>query len=70
MSRIDLDKLRSINSGGRTRGTVRVRELTNTDDRTRAGFEIDYADGRQEAVVRPPTTRGRVNAETGEVAVG
>lgn len=48
------DRWRSIRQGGATTGKVRVR-------RVGAGVEIDYADGRKAAVVRPAPVRMRVS---------
>lgn len=59
MSKVDLDKLRSVRQGGKTAGKARVRELTDGDRVT--GFEVDHADGRKSAVVRPQTVRQKVS---------
>lgn len=47
----DLEKLRSIRQGGKTKGKARVRKLSDNGKTT--GYEVDYHDGRTEAVVRP-----------------
>jgi hypothetical protein len=57
---LDLERLRSINQGGRTAGLVKVESQGS-------GERIHYADGRIEAVVRPPTVRRTVSIGSGEV---
>lgn len=51
MSLDDLEKLRTIRQGGKTKGKARVRKLSE-GGKVRA-VEVDYQDGRVEAVVRP-----------------
>lgn len=65
----DLEKWRSIGHVGRMRGKGRVRELVSDDDGATTGYEIDLADGRQEAVVRPQPIRVTSSISTNEVHV-
>jgi hypothetical protein len=51
----DLEKFRSIRQGGKTSGKVRVTDLTEKG-KVR-GFEVEYGDGRRQAVVNPDTVR-------------
>lgn len=53
----DLEKLRSIRQGGKTKGKARIRKLT--EDGKVHGVEVDYHDGRMEAVVRPEPIRAK-----------
>lgn len=55
----DLEKLRSIRQGGKTKGKARVRRLTE-GGKVR-GVEVDYHDGRTEAMVRPEPVRYRLS---------
>lgn len=64
MSLDDLEKLRSIRQGGKTKGQARIRPLTE-GGKVR-GFEVDYHDGRMEGVVRPETIRMRLSVSTQE----
>lgn len=68
MSRVDLDKLRSIRMGGRTRGLSRVRELHDEGSGRVTGFEIDHGD-TQAAVVRPGVIKAEISVSTGKVKV-
>jgi hypothetical protein len=71
MSRpVDLDKLRSINLGGKHRDDSRVRVLKSDVDGHTTGYEVDYQDGRVEAVVRPAPIRASQSISSGEVHVG
>jgi hypothetical protein len=67
---IDLDKLRSINQGGKSRDDLRVRSLTSDTDGAITGYELDHSDGRVEAVVRPGPIVVTESLSTGEVHVG
>jgi hypothetical protein len=53
----NLEKLRSIRQGGKTKGKARVRQLSE-GGRVR-GYEVDYGDGRRAAVVRPDTIQAK-----------
>lgn len=64
MSLDDLEKLRSIRQGGKTKGKARVRPLAE-GGRVR-GFEVDYHDGRMEGVVRPDTIEMKFSVSTQE----
>lgn len=55
----DLERLRSIRQGGRTKGKARVRALSG-EGKIR-GFEVDYHDGRTAAVVRPQPIRAKIS---------
>jgi hypothetical protein len=68
VSRADLEKLKSVNLGGRTRGRSRVTELTDDATGRTTGFEIDHGD-RQEAIVRPGLIKAHMSMGTGEVTV-
>lgn len=68
MSQVDLDKLRSIGFRGKTAGQARIRRLEGEGKTT--GFEVDYNDGRVEAIVRPGTIRVTTSLSTGEVVNG
>ena len=57
----DLARLRSVRQGGRTDGTARVRDLVDGSTGRVTCHEVDYADGRQAAVVRPDTVRQSVS---------
>lgn len=70
MGAIDLEKLRSINFGGKTRDQSRVRAHKSDDDGHITGYEIDYHDGRVEAVVRPGPVNVTESISTGAVRVG
>lgn len=59
MSDVDLDTLRTVGHVGKTRGKARIRKLTD-GGKVRA-IEVDHADGRQSAVVRPDTVRQSVS---------
>lgn len=67
VGKVDLEKLRSINSLNRTRGKTRLRELHSDQDGSRTGFQIDHHDGRVEAIVRPQPVTQSVSLSTGEV---
>lgn len=69
MPKIDLEKMRSINFGGKHRDKSRMRALTDPDSGRETGFEIDHADGSQEAVVRPETIRETVSVGGAEPKV-
>jgi hypothetical protein len=58
-----LEKFRTIRQGGKTKGKARVRKLSE-DGKVRA-IEVDYADGRKEAVVRPGPIRANVSITDG-----
>lgn len=49
MDDLDLEKLRSIRQGGKTKGKAKVKTLTE-GGKVR-GFEVEHHDGRVEAVV-------------------
>lgn len=55
----DLERLRSIRQGGKTKGMVRV-ETLKEDGKVR-GFQIEHADGRKEAVVRPDAVKYKLS---------
>lgn len=55
----DLARLKSIRQGGKTRGKAQIRRLEE-GGKTR-GYEVEYHDGRTEAVVRPETIRRRLS---------
>lgn len=69
MGKIDLEKMRSINFGGRTTGKSRMRSLHDPESGRTTGFEIDHPDGSQEAVVRPETIRETVSLSGSEPRV-
>lgn len=48
---MDLEKMRSVRQGGKTKGMVNLTTLTE-GGKTR-GFQVEYSDGRIEGVVRP-----------------
>lgn len=54
---LDIEKLRTIRQGGKTKGKARVRQLSERG-KVR-GYEVDYHDGRTEAVVRPAPLRAK-----------
>lgn len=64
--KVDLEKLRTVNYGGRTRGQARVRELRDEATGRKTGAEIDRPDGSVEAVVRPKPVRYRVSMSGGD----
>lgn len=66
MSLDDLEKLRSIRQGGKTRGKARIRPLE--DGGKVRGFEVDYHDGRMEGVVRPDTIKLKLSVSTQEMS--
>lgn len=68
--RVDLDRLRSINYGGKHRDDSRVRTLRSDETGGTTGFEIDHPDGRVEAVVRPAPIIVKESLSSGEVHVG
>lgn len=51
---------------GKTKGKVRVRPLR--DGQKVRGFEVDYHDGRTEAVVRPDTIKLKLSVSTQEMS--
>lgn len=55
----DLDRLRTIRQGGKTRGKVNVKKLEDRGKTT--GFQIEYHDGRVEGVVRPDAVKYRLS---------
>lgn len=59
MSLDDLEKLRSIRQGGKTKGKARIRKLSDRGKTT--GYEVDYSDGRTAAVVKPDPIRVRMS---------
>lgn len=65
MSLDDIEKLRSIRQGGRTKGKARIRPLSEAG-KVR-GFEVDYHDGRMEGVVRPDTIKLKLSVSTQEL---
>ena len=65
MSLDDLEKLRSIRQGGKTKGKAKLRRLRE-EGKTR-GLEVEYQDGRVETVVRPETVRVKLSVSDSEV---
>jgi hypothetical protein len=60
---VDLDKLRSIRYGGRHKGKVKVTTLSDEGQTT--GKQIEYGDGRVEAVVKPSAVRASLKVNDG-----
>lgn len=60
---VDLEKLRSIRVGGRHKGQAKVTPLV--DEGRTTGKQIEYGDGRVEAVVQPATVRSKVSLGDG-----
>lgn len=61
---VDLEKLRSINVGGRFKGKAKETALKG-EDGSAVGKQVEYGDGRVEVVVRPATVTSKVSLRDG-----